>query len=534
MAIALYLRLSEADGDLGIDGKNESNSIENQRMLLHQYVEAREWEDEIVEYVDDGYTGTNFNRPGFKAMIEGAKRGEISTILVKDLSRLGRDYIIIGDYIEQIFPILKVRFIAINNGFDSENHSDPNMSFDMAVSNLINTFYSRDLSKKIRSANRVRWKQGINHGAKPPYGYKKDPNQKGKFVIDPEAAEVVRKIFDLALEGKNTSQIAYALNENKIPVPSVYSKLHNYPQKFNVLVADHERLWDTSKIGTILNRYEYTGALVMGKQVGLNIGSTHRKTQPMEKRVIVENTHEAIVSKDEFEQASLVIKQRKNPEFCVVYKYPLKGKIRCGNCRLQMSFNSNAGTDILRCSHAAVVGKHSECFKGRYSMKRIESIVLYSIKQMLDTMQWLGDKGEKKTRKKLEIQKKKVRDISKEIETLKQDKIRQYTKYVDGFITKEVYVKIKDELNNRIDNLEIEKKEKDAQVIEDDKLREEAVEMINLSGKYAGTEKLTREMAEAFIDCVYLYDPEHVEIVFTFEDSIEKLMDVIKEKDNDD
>ena len=141
MSIAIYLRLSQSDGDLGVDGKDESNSIENQRMLLQEYVEARDdLEGEIVEYVDDGYSGTNFNRPSFKRMIEDAKKGLIRVILVKDLSRLGRDYITAGDYIEQIFPLLQVRFIAVNNNYDSNKFSGGTMGFDMAVSNLITTF----------------------------------------------------------------------------------------------------------------------------------------------------------------------------------------------------------------------------------------------------------------------------------------------------------------------------------------------------------------------------------------------------------
>ena len=169
MTIAIYLRLSEADGDLGIDGKDESNSIENQRMLLHHYIEARDdLAGEIIEYVDDGYSGTNFNRPAFKRMIEDAKKGKIQVIIVKDLSRLGRDYVVAGDYIEQIFPLLQVRFIAANNGYDSAGHADGNVGFDLAVSNLINTFYSRDLSKKIKAANKIRWKQGISTSGHAP------------------------------------------------------------------------------------------------------------------------------------------------------------------------------------------------------------------------------------------------------------------------------------------------------------------------------------------------------------------------------
>lgn len=531
MAIAIYLRLSESDGDLGVDGKNESNSIENQRLLLHQYIEAQKWEEEILEYVDDGYTGTNFNRPAFKDMLEDAKAGRISTIIVKDLSRLGRDYITAGDYIEQIFPILKVRFIAINNGFDSDNHSNSNMSFDMAVSNLINTFYSRDLSKKIRSANKARWKKGINSSAQAPFGYKKDPKEKGKYVVDAPAAKIVRRIFDLALEGRSTSQIAYVLNEDKVPVPSVYNRLHNIPVRAEFATAEHEMLWDINKVGVILKRYEYTGAMVMGKRTGVTIGRTSRKTQPLENCVVVENAHEAIVTKQEFEEANLVIKTRRKPDYKIGYDFPLKSKLRCGNCRLMLRYEANTGTDIVNCEYGTKIGKHSSCFKGNYSMKRIEGIVLYSLNQMLDTMQWLGDKGEKITRRKAESGKAKVHDISKEIASLKQEKIRQYTRFADDLITKEAYIKIKDDLTTRIEELQQKMKTQESEVMAQDKLREEAVEMTNLSGKYAGAKKLTREMVEAFIDCVYVHDPENIEIVFLFEDSIRELMEEIQGKE---
>ena len=171
MGIAKYLRLSESDGDLGVDGKDESNSIENQRLLLDNFIEARDdLEGEVYEYVDDGFSGTNFDRPSFKRMIEDAKKGKINCIIVKDLSRLGRDYILAGDYIEQIFPMLQVRFIAVNNSYDSAKTTGQNASFDVAISNLINTFYSRDLSKKMKAANKVRWKNGVSTASHAPFG----------------------------------------------------------------------------------------------------------------------------------------------------------------------------------------------------------------------------------------------------------------------------------------------------------------------------------------------------------------------------
>ena len=162
MSIAFYLRLSIADGDLGKNEKDESNSIENQRVLLQSYLTMMEIsEDDVVEYVDDGYSGLNFNRPSFQRMIEDAKLGKIDTILVKDLSRLGRDYIGVGDYLEQIFPVLGVRFIAVNSNYDSNKYIGKTMGLEMSIGNLINTLYCKDLSKKLKSALRTKWKQGV-------------------------------------------------------------------------------------------------------------------------------------------------------------------------------------------------------------------------------------------------------------------------------------------------------------------------------------------------------------------------------------
>ena len=180
--IAIYKRLSLSDGDLGVDGKDESNSIENQQLMIEQYLDSKEEFNGIdrITYSDDGYTGTDFNRPGFKEMIDAAKTGEIDTIVVKDVSRFGRDYIGVGEYLEQIFPILNIRFIAINNGYDSKKYSGETLGLDMVVANLVNTMYSRDSGKKLYAANSVKWKQGISTYANTTFGYKKDPNRKGR------------------------------------------------------------------------------------------------------------------------------------------------------------------------------------------------------------------------------------------------------------------------------------------------------------------------------------------------------------------
>lgn len=266
--IAIYLRLSLADGDLKKGSKDESNSIENQRMLLHDYIGKQEdLFGEIIEYVDDGYTGTNFNRPAFQKMIVDLKQGDIKVIMVKDLSRLGRDYIGVGDYIEQIFPLMGVRFIAVNNSFDSMKLNNGTPGIEVAVSNLVNNMYSRDIAKKIRAALETNWKNGKATCTNVPFGYVWNKKGGQRWEIDPEAAPCVKKVFELALSGRNTTQIAYGMNELNLPTPGLYAKRKNLLMGSNPIIApDSEMLWNAAIVWRILRRYEYTGALVMGRR----------------------------------------------------------------------------------------------------------------------------------------------------------------------------------------------------------------------------------------------------------------------------
>lgn len=258
--VAAYLRLSIEDGD-----KAESNSIGNQRELIRDFVAERPKLHLVGEYADDGYTGTNFDRPGFQKMMDGVRSGEIDTIIVKDLSRFGRDYIGVGEYMEQIFPLLGVRLISINDNYDSSNYNGTTLGMDLVVSNLVNTMYCRDAGKKLRTANRVKWRKGISTASAAPFGYQFDPNRKGSYIIDPPAAKIVRRIFDLAILGLGTREIAMALNDENAPVPSVYNREHKAYGKETTYTIAPVILWDSSRVWKILTAYVYTGAMVLGK-----------------------------------------------------------------------------------------------------------------------------------------------------------------------------------------------------------------------------------------------------------------------------
>lgn len=308
--IAAYQRISRADGDLGKDGKDKSNSIENQKELILRYISCKESLQNVpvMDFVDDGYTGSNFDRPGFQQMMDGVRNGKIDTIIVKDLSRFGRDYIGVGEYMEQIFPLLGVRLIAINDNYDSNNYKGTTLGMDVVVSNLVNTMYCRDAGKKLRTANQVKWRKGITTASAAPFGYQFDPDKKGAFIIDPPAAKIVRRIFDIAILGLGTRDIAMMLNDENIPVPSVYNKENKAYGKETTYTIAPVILWDSSRVWKILTAYVYTGAMVLGKTKTLISGKSIIRTVPKGQRYITEGTHEAIVSREEFEKAQLVIK----------------------------------------------------------------------------------------------------------------------------------------------------------------------------------------------------------------------------------
>ncbi len=346
MKIAIYIRLSRADDDLDYDNKDESNSIENQRKLLEDFINAEEsLEGEIVEYVDDGYSGTNFDRPGFKKLISDCKKRLIKTVVVKDLSRLGRDYIDVGDYLEQIFPVMGVRVIAIHSNYDSNNYIGNTMDLEMSITNLVNTLYVRDISKKYRSCLRTKWKQGVTTCGRPPYGYKKSENK--EWIIDEPAAKNVRFIFEKARQGWSTNMIASRLNELEVLTPGQYRELG---RNWNKVVTDNEWLWDTHKVWDILKNYSYTGALVHGKTVLISVGSKSRRNADPTEIFIKENVHIPIVSKEEFEEAQLIFPNKGKRGIVRDAGFSLRGKIKCGNCNLNMGYDAK-GTGKIYCAH---------------------------------------------------------------------------------------------------------------------------------------------------------------------------------------
>lgn len=529
MKLAFYLRLSLADGDLGKNNKNESNSIENQRLLLQNFVESMdELEGEVTEYVDDGYTGTNFNRPAFQAMVEDAKRGKIEVILVKDLSRLGRDYIGVGDYLEQIFPILGVRVIAVNSQYDSNHYVGDTMGLEMSINNLVNTLYSRDLSKKYKSCVQTKWKKGISTYGRVPFGYRKGEGH--HWEIDPEPAKIVRMIFDMALHDYNTLMIANELNERGIPTPGKLREQRKENITWNRKVSDAEWLWDARMVWAVLRNYTYTGALVQGKTTAIRVGSTERRRTKKNQQFITENHHEGIVTHEEFEDAQTVIGCQKDRGFIRDAGFSLKGKVVCGNCKLKMTFNDGV-LPVVYCAHATAAGKMSTCDKTRHSATKIEGIVLDALRRQLEVFKQLAKKMETEQKKKQEILVVKEKEIKMQLDILKAERIRQYEAYAEGMIGKDAYLKAKQELTRKIETFQEtyeqiqEVTAKEGEMMKEIQSVKQEEERLELFGK------LTRNMAEVFIDEVVIYDSQKIEIRFLFDDLIAEMKEQIEREE---
>jgi site-specific DNA recombinase len=524
--IAAYQRISRADGDLGKDGKDKSNSIENQKELIQRYISHKESLQNlpVMDFVDDGYTGSNFDRPGFQKMMDGVRSGEIDTIIVKDLSRFGRDYIGVGEYMEQIFPLLGVRLISINDNYDSSNYNGTTLGMDLVVSNLVNTMYCRDAGKKLRTANRVKWRKGISTASAAPFGYQFDPNRKGSYIIDPPAAKIVRRIFDLAILGLGTREIAMALNDENAPVPSVYNREHKAYGKETTYTIAPVILWDSSRVWKILTAYVYTGAMVLGKSQRLISGKKIIRIVPKGQQYITEGTHEAIVSREEFEKAQLVIRNNGHRVVMGSVDFPLKGKIRCGNCRRVLGYDYKQASPIFWCREGMELIGQTQCSSEIYQASDIENAVFQALKKELSLLDSLYSDIKKEEQSLKEASRKASRRktlMEQELKNLKGEKMRMYEEYATGTLSLDNYKSKKLECDRKIaevqDKIEQFKAEESVQSVVPGTVRAAAEQAENF---LHGT-RLTASMVSAFIENVYVHEGWRIVVRFKYEQSIQ-------------
>ncbi len=389
-SVALYIRLSQEDTDNGTE-KHESNSVTSQKTLLNEYIE--EHDDLIIydTYIDDGFTGTDFNRPSFQRLLNDIKNGNINCVIVKDLSRLGRNYIEVGKYIEQVFPLFNIRFIAINDLVDSFKDPESTNTILLPFKNLINDEYARDTSIKIRTSLNGKRKKGEFIGAFPSYGYIKDPKDKHKLIIDEEAANIVRKIFDWNInKGLGKIAICHKLNEMGVLNPTGHKKLELGQNYNNYGVQDNAYTWTPSTIRNILNNEVYIGNTVQGKRRTKSY-KVHKVEQvPKEEWVRVENTHKPIIDKETFEKAQELSKRdtkvsQKTKELSV-----LSGFLKCADCGRAMNKKSSTNKSGSKYEYyiCSTYRKKSNnlCTKHSIKVENLEKAVLKAINFHIDLL----------------------------------------------------------------------------------------------------------------------------------------------------
>ena len=514
--IAVYIRLSAADEDTG-KGKDESDSIVNQRSLIHRFLDGHPELSKYprTEFVDDGYSGTDMDRPAFQRMVAALREGRCKAAIAKDLSRYARDYIEMGDYLERLFPSLGVRCIAINDGYDSDDYKGTTGDIGVVMKAIVYDAYSKDISLKEVTGKRQSRKKGRRATGLPPFGYMPDPERKAMDVIDPEAAPIVRRIFDMALEGKGSGEIARALASEGIPTPSAYYRA-KHPDTKKYIHTSEKQAWGSQAVLSILRRFSYTGASVGNlRKMPVPCGKSSFKTKKDE-WIVVPDMHEAIVSVEEYEkvQESFKGKERGTKK---EMKYPLKSLVFCGGCGRRMA--KATGCSFYRCQY----GSKEKACKTLRSPKEaeMEKTVLEEIKKRMEAV---NAKGKSRKNAAKLFQKTKTADeerlsaLRNRASFLKQRKLEEYERYCDGLADKETYLRQKAEISRELSECEkamSETEEKLAEAFLSQGIRSEAEAVC---GAFKGEEKLTYDMAHAFVEKLVVKPEGGLEIVWRFKD----------------
>ena len=502
--ICAYMRLSDEDRDI-FGRKVESGSITSQRRLIMDFINRQpEFKGcNVIERCDDGISGRHFDtRPEFMDMIELTKRGKVNCIIVKDCSRFGRDYVELGDYLEQLFPFLGVRFIAINDHYDSKTCEG---GLDIAFKNLVYDIYSRDLSKKVKESRRQMALQGKYTAGQTLYGYKKKKGNVHKLEIDPEAAGVVREIFDMRLAGMGLMDIARNLTERNIKCATVYKhdkgETTNHGEGFDMMC------WTSSAVYQVLINENYTGAVVSLKS-GVDRVSGKLKTKPKDEWVKVDGMHEAIVSKEEFRKV-----QESFSEQAPAAPFK-KQHYRCGICG--RGLNRRNGDDLY-CMRGYSFGDDCECRQVKAKESYLDDLVLRELKAKLQRVM-------KEEKLKLKASSGKAKDadtlhaLEGALESAKKAKIALMDKLADRSIDRETFKEKKQAYDDEIEGLE--QKVSDARMAQrlatdaDD----EAKEKIETAKTFLDLKEINEDAWETFVDEVLVYPDYRMEIHWSFED----------------
>ena len=504
-----YARISDDDDNL-----DEINSIKNQKILIEQFVKKSKDLEKVPFqfFFDDGYTGTNYKRPGFERMMELVKKAESACIIVKDLSRLGRDTIETQLFIDKIFPFLGVRFISINDYYDSNAAYSNRKDTEIKFKNLVNGIYPEICSQNIKQVKRKQAEIGKYNGSNPPYGYQFNGDDKTSLIIDKNAAKIVRYIFDERLKGMRYVDIARRLNEAEIDPPAVYLNKNGY--HINYVVNQ----WMDHMVKKILMNPIYTGAMVNHKTECKIVSTKVYKTLSKEEWICVKGTHEAIVTEKEIKTVAAMVRVKSKPTV-KRDKFIFSGKIKCGHCKRPMKILRTGKGPRAFCVFAAQA-KNASCYKKTYPTGPLEDLILQLIREQA-AMAENTLANVKRMNKTLDVSrlKKKKEGYEEKIQYNKKKMMDCYEKYVAGALDKADFIENKEQLHKidadykkRVESLEI--KIADAE----NKKRKESSPALMLFSKYVDLGELSYPIVQELIDVIYFNDPEHIEVIWNYRD----------------
>ena len=507
---ALYERLSRDD-----DLAGESNSITNQKKYLEDYAQKNGFKN-IRHFTDDGFSGVNFNRPGFQSLIKEVEAGNVETLIVKDMSRLGRNYLQVGFYTEVLFPQKNVRFLAINNSIDSNNASDNDFA---PFLNIMNEWYAKDTSNKIKAVFDARMKDGKRCSGSIPYGYNRLPNDKQTLVVDPVASEVVKRIFLLANEGKSPRTIAELLTEEKVLIPAAYAKKY-HPEQYNGTKFSNPYLWGTSSVRTILGRQEYLGHTVLRKSVSTNFKLHKRKETDEDEQYVFQNTHEPIISQELWDSVQKRRCRVKRASAWGTHTNRLSGYLYCADCgrrlTLQTHYSKKDGSTQYSYRCGGYASRVNGCTAHSISADNVEALILASVKRFsrfvlkdeetfaleLQSL-WKEKREEKPKQNQSELKRcqKRYDELSALIRSL-------YENLMSGLLPERQYKQLMAQYDSEQAELESQMETMKSEIAEDKSSSADIRHFISLIRKCKNPTEISDSMFNELVDKIVVYEAE--------------------------
>ena len=505
--LASYLRLSRLDASIHTSEKQESNSISNQRLLIKSFLflHPELLEMPYQEYVDDGYTGTNTKRPAFQRLLSDVRSGKTGVIIVKDMSRFSREFIVLGDYVEQIFPLFGVRFISINDNYDSMTSlSSSTETMNVAIQSLVYDYYSKDLSKKRASSVRSRMQNGKFLGP-APYGYVSNYRDH-QYEIDPEAAQIVKVIFTMAAQGIRPTAIGNYLNEQKVPTPARYNQEHPELHKTGGYYKTSQPLWSYHTVQRILKDPVYCGILELGKSYH---SQPHRTGQTDRTVIRIENAHDPIITQELFDAACEAQKRppgNNRKKKIPVLETPLVGFLTCGYCGLSLRFHAFSKTAYCIQSRMS----EAVCPKERYPLNDLDAYILAEIKTVLHKLieerkHWEWKMEMAKKQQNLSAQK--IALLKKTGERLLEEKRLLFETYANGALPENVFLKQKQDLSSQADQnkQDLSILQRQETILSNLEIPPDLIQLSEAAQSHLKAATLTKELLRTYIDTVLVY-----------------------------